>query len=183
MDTWAANTDRTTVDEVIRAVANWTSSADGITVSGGEPFDQPNALIELLRRFRETSDADILVYTGHPIEKLSDYVERARGLIDALITDPFERSKLQTLALRGSDNQRLHLLTDLGRQRFASYERPADSSDRAVDVMFDEDGSVWFAGIPARNDLRRLQQMLEATGATVTTSEDRRQGPSLVRPT
>lgn len=95
------------------------------------------------------------------------------GLIDALIADPFDETAPQTLALRGSDNQRLVPLTALGRERFADYERPADARDRTVDVMFDANGEVWLAGIPARNDFRRLQRLLQETGATVAISQDR----------
>jgi anaerobic ribonucleoside-triphosphate reductase activating protein len=40
--------------------------------------------------------------------------------------------------------------------------------------MFDENGDVWFAGIPARNDFRRLQELLESNGSTLDTSEDKR---------
>ena len=80
----------------------------------------------------------------------------------------------QTLALRGSDNQRLVLLTPLGRERFAGYDRPADARDRSVDVMFDENGEVWLAGIPARDDFRRLQRVLQSAGARVSISEETR---------
>jgi len=87
---------------------------------------------------------------------------------------PFDINARQTLALRGSDNQELHLITDKGRDRFAGFERLATKQDQAVDVMFDENGDVWFAGIPARDDFRRLQELLESTGSTLSTSEDKR---------
>ncbi len=95
------------------------------------------------------------------------------GLIDALIADPFDEAAPQTLALRGSDNQRLAPLTSLGRERFAGYERRADERERSVDVMFDANGEVWLAGIPARDDFRRLQQLLQNEGAEVCISQDR----------
>jgi len=96
------------------------------------------------------------------------------GLIDALIADPFDLTASQTLALRGSDNQRLVLLTPLGRERFAGYDRLAGVGDRSVDVMFDENGEVWLAGIPARDDFRRLRRVLQSAGAQVSISEDTR---------
>ena len=95
------------------------------------------------------------------------------GLIDALIADPFDETAPQTLALRGSDNQRLVPLTTLGRERFAEYDRRTDITDRAVDVMFDSDGEFWLAGIPARDDFRRLQRLLREAGATIAISQDR----------
>ena len=52
MDTWAPGRGITTIDEVVNAVAQWLPVADGITISGGEPFDQPIALLDLLGRLR-----------------------------------------------------------------------------------------------------------------------------------
>ena len=49
----------------------------------------------------------------------------------------------------------------------------ADADERAVDVMFDDNGEVWLAGIPARDDFRRLQRLLRETGADVAISQDR----------
>jgi anaerobic ribonucleoside-triphosphate reductase activating protein len=166
VDTWSTGGSLVSVAELLQLVSAW--PADGITISGGEPFDQPDALIELLGKLRQTfPHADILVYSGYPREKLSFPEE----LIDALMSDPFLVEEPQTLALRGSDNQRLHLLTQLGRQRFASYQRARTSEDDKVDLMADPDGTIWMAGIPRRGDLGRLQALLSARGTLVRTSE------------
>jgi len=66
MDTWAPGRGITTIDDVVSAIAQWIPTADGITISGGEPFDQPVALMELLGRLRSLTEADVLVFTGHP---------------------------------------------------------------------------------------------------------------------
>jgi anaerobic ribonucleoside-triphosphate reductase activating protein len=170
-DTWHATLGRTTVEAVIEALLPWLSEAEGITVSGGEPFDQPEALKVLLRKLRRLTPADILVYSGHPFEAITGWLRENPGLIDALISEPYDEHAEQTLALRGSDNQRIHFLTELGSARFASFERPALSDDRRFDVMFDADGTVWLAGIPARDDIRRLREAMRALGHDVVFSE------------
>jgi anaerobic ribonucleoside-triphosphate reductase activating protein len=147
--------------------------AEGITISGGEPFDQVPALETLLRSLRSESAADILVFSGYPLEALETHLSRMRDLIDAIVTDPFDRTTAQTLRLRGSDNQRLTFLTPLGRLRFAAYEQRRDDRDRSLDIAFDETGAVYLAGIPHRGDLARLRSLLEAKGHRVTTSEDK----------
>ena len=114
-----------------------------------------------------------LVYSGYPIESLTQTLASASGLIDALITDPFELHSAHSHPLRGSDNQRMHLLTALGRERFAQYERPLTEQDKSLDVMFDEDGSVWFAGIPSRGDFQRLRDLLNDEGHVVQISADK----------
>jgi anaerobic ribonucleoside-triphosphate reductase activating protein len=164
MDTWATRGGATTQARVLDALRAWLPQADGITISGGEPFDQPEALLALLRVLRAHTGGDVLVYSGYPLEAIHDTLEQARGLIDALVSDPFELDAPHTRPLRGSDNQRLHLLTEPGRRHFAGYERPLAQGDRALDVMFDADGSVWFAGIPGRGDFPRLRKLLAARG-------------------
>jgi len=141
--------------------------ADGITVSGGEPFDQPEALSVLLRGLRQRCAGDILVYSGHPREALDPHLVKMEGLIDALITDPFEIDQADTLELRGSDNQRLHLLTAMGRARFKTDGE--GFSARRFDLMIDDTGKVWMAGIPGRHDFERLAGLLD----TFTTTQDR----------
>lgn len=174
-DTWSTTGGDTTLERVLEQVRAWLPHADGFTISGGEPFDQPDALVALIRALREMSSGDILVYSGHPIESLAGVLAQAEGWIDALITDPFEIDAPHTRPLRGSDNQRLHLLTELGREMFSQYERGLRESDKSLDVMFDEDGSVWFAGIPSRNDFQRLRDLLTDQGHRIQISADKAQ--------
>jgi anaerobic ribonucleoside-triphosphate reductase activating protein len=170
-DTWGTGRGNTSVSDVVARVAPWLRIANGITISGGEPFDQPEALAHLLRRLPLRPSQDILVFSGHPIEAIAGTAAMTDGRIDALISDPFDQATPQTLRLRGSDNQRLHLLTALGRERFKQFELPVSEEERALDVMFDADGTVWLAGIPRQDDMRRLRGVLEQAGHAITTSD------------
>ncbi|QJI29217.1 4Fe-4S cluster-binding domain-containing protein [Pseudomonas sp. ADAK18] len=180
-DTWGPGKHAIELEALLTDLAPWLEHADGITISGGEPFDQPDALLALLGGLRRSAHVDILVYSGHAREQLEPWLAQADGLIDALICDPFEQQQPQTLVLRGSDNQRLILLSELGRQRFAGYERPLNASDRALDLMFDDDGSIWMAGIPGRDDVLRLRDLLQSQGHQLQTSAhtSRRRLPEL----
>lgn len=171
-DTWGPGHIRISIEQLLEQVQPWLAEADGVTVSGGEPFDQPEALLALLAGLRRRSPIDILVYSGYALEQLSASLRHASNLIDALISDPFDRRQPQSMALRGSDNQRLHLLTELGRQRFATFERPLQASDQILDLMLDDDGSVWMAGIPRRDDLVRLRDLLRDQGHQLQISAD-----------
>ncbi len=92
------------------------------------------------------------------------------GLVDAIITGPFDLTQPQTLALRGSDNQQLHILTPLGEQ-FSAYERPRGPQDRALDLTVLPNGEFWFAGIPDRGTFQQLRRDLAAAGHHARTSD------------
>ena len=124
---------------------------------------------ELLRTLRDRTNVDVLVYSGHPFARIAAWFDRAPELIDALMSEPYVASAPQTLSLRGSDNQVLHLLTARGRSRFA--ETQAAPATRKFDVMFDADGTVWLAGIPARDDFRRFREVLRNAGHHVVLSD------------
>ena len=180
-DTWPEVEPDMTVTGVLDFLADWLARAEGITISGGEPFDQPEALQALLFGLRERirPDTDIFVYSGYPIERLEPIIRDWAGLIDVLMTDPFDLDSGDRLALRGSDNQRLTLLTELGRERATAYDRPRQPSDDRFDLMADADGPIWLAGIPRRGDLERLRTLLAGQGTVIVTSEHpvRQHGP------
>lgn len=171
-DTWASGHHVTTIADVMDGLREWLPLADGITVSGGEPFDQAPALLALLTAIRGAFAGDIFVYSGYPFERLQDELSVATGLIDALMTDPFVAGMRQTLPLRGSDNQRLHLLTPLGLERFEPFTVPNRQPPK-FDVMFDEDGTVWFAGVPSQDAFRQIAASLDVEGHRVATTEDK----------
>ena len=82
-----------------------------ITISGGEPFCQPEAAAELAKAAHDCGK-DVLVYTGYTLEELlSGSIRGARSLLeetDILIDGRFELEKKSLLLkFRGSSNQRL----------------------------------------------------------------------------
>ena len=170
MDTWDAGLGGTTVAELLGAIEALMPDACGLTVSGGEPFEQPAALAEVLRFWRRRSATSILVFTGYEREDVEPWLAQNPCLVDGLMTGRFRSDLNQTLAMRGSDNQRLHKLTPLG-QEFAVFDRLLTPDDRALDVMFDDDGSAWFAGSPARGDFGRLRRAFTAAGHDVQMSD------------
>ena len=159
------------LDDLLTAIDRYAPDSDGLTVSGGEPFDQPKPLAAILSHWRACSKRSVLVFTGREFEELSGWFYENPGLVDAVISGPFRADLPQTLALRGSDNQRLHILSDIGKEMI-QFERPAEPEDRRLDVMFDEKGLPWMAGIPTRGDIARLRRALATAGHSVVTSAE-----------
>jgi len=175
MDTWGHAAANTTVLDVIEHCSRVGDSAEGVTISGGEPSEQPEALAALLEGLAVAlrPETDVLLYSGRTVEELEPLLARLTGLVDALISEPYVASELQTRPLMGSDNQRLHLLTPLGKTRFDAYLRTRDERDDALDFLSDEEGQIWLAGIPRRNEMERLRNLLATEGVQIWTSEQR----------
>lgn len=84
---------------------------DGVSILGGEPFDQSDSVAELVLRLKKLG-FHIVVYTGNTIEKLTakddPSIAYTLSNIDMLIDGPFESSLVvDTGEYRGSSNQRL----------------------------------------------------------------------------
>ena len=82
-----------------------------VTFSGGEPFFQPEALLEIVKAVKETGK-NIWVYTGYTLEQLlsirNTSIKSILNLIDVLVDGKFEIEKKDlTLLYRGSTNQRI----------------------------------------------------------------------------
>jgi anaerobic ribonucleoside-triphosphate reductase activating protein len=88
-----------------------------VTISGGEPFDQAEALAAFLHALRAQRPAwTILLYSGYTIEEIrGDAVRPALlGAIDVLIDGPYRHDIPRIHPLTGSGNQRVHCLTPAG---------------------------------------------------------------------
>jgi anaerobic ribonucleoside-triphosphate reductase activating protein len=82
----------------------------GITLSGGEPFLQPVAALELAR-FAHSRNLNVWCYTGYTFEQIMEWEDNRKTLlkeIDVLVDGPFEKDKMSLdIPWRGSGNQRL----------------------------------------------------------------------------
>ncbi|WP_370276216.1 anaerobic ribonucleoside-triphosphate reductase activating protein [Exiguobacterium sp. SH5S4] len=87
-----------------------------VTISGGDPFFQSNALSGLVKELRER-DYDIWVYTGYTFDELknmgSQDVDSILASINALVDGRFVESlKCPLIQYRGSSNQKILHLKD-----------------------------------------------------------------------
>ena len=148
--------------------------AQGLTVSGGEPLAQPAALAALLRgagrlRERAAREADLLVYTGHEPQEVPREVWAALDGADAVITGRFRVAEPTDLVWRGSANQRLVPRTPLGVRRYGPHLTRAYPPGPRLSLRADDTGAGTRAyGVPARGELRRLENTLTAHGIRLT---------------
>jgi anaerobic ribonucleoside-triphosphate reductase activating protein len=167
-DTWEA--DPATAIPVA-TVLGWLRSldrVDGVTISGGEPFQQPDALRELLTGIRAWAppDVDVLVYSGYALSRLrgSAWSRELLELCDAVVAGPYvDRLNAADMGQRwrGSANQRIIAVSELGRKRYGDAECGATQPHMQVSV---EDDRIYYIGIPRRGDMERLTERLSLSG-------------------
>ena len=83
----------------------------GITISGGNPLDQPCEIFLLITEIKNKfPNKDIWLYSGYTYDEIRSYREKFKGLmgVDVLVDGPYiEEQRDITLKFRGSKNQRL----------------------------------------------------------------------------
>ena len=172
-DTWAPDRRRAiAVNDLVAWCKRTAGDAlDGVTISGGEPFDQPQglaALLDALRRWRdqERLDFDILCYSGYPLRALERKHAALLERLDAVIPEPYVDGLPLRNVWRGSSNQTLVPLSQRGRARYAAFiDAPADDKRMQVAV---EGGRVWMIGIPARGDMEQVETLCAARGLSLS---------------
>ena len=101
------------VDEIFESIKN--SSATGVTISGGDPFEQPEELFYLLTKIKQLDLSDgVIVFTGYTIDEIRVREELNKSLdyIDVLIDGLYVEEKRTLSGLAGSSNQEFYFLTD-----------------------------------------------------------------------
>ena len=136
----------------------------GITVSGGEPFQQAEGLATVLEEVRYRYDIEVLLYSGYRIEELLQAGQSARRLLacaDLLIDGRYAECDGEGLLWRGSVNQRLYCLTQKGaRHEAAVYAKGSPS----LQVIEGPGGEIRIVGIPSRPHAAELRARLAERG-------------------
>ena len=171
-DTWAADP-KAAVE--VESVLDWVRSlppdeVDGVTISGGEPFDQPDALAELLRGLRGWRETvarpiDLLCFSGRSWADLQREFPEMLTLLDAVVPEPFVQAEPTGAPLRGSANQRVVALSDLGRERYTGTRELNELASQRARIQVEvDDESIWFIGIPLQGDMRKMEEQAAEAG-------------------
>ena len=101
-------------NQIIQDVNNPNIHISGLSVLGGEPFDNVEGLLPFFQKYKQKClNKDLWVWTGYSIEQLyeHDYKNKLLYYIDVLIDGKYvEELKDLTLKFRGSKNQRIILV-------------------------------------------------------------------------
>lgn len=138
-------------DEIIKDILS-TPNIEGVTFLGGEPFEQPQALLEIASKVHNAG-LSVLCFTGGKIEDIEKTYPETLKYIDLLIDGEFaEDNKDFSRPWVGSSNQRYHFLTDRYDEKiFTKYKNK-------IEVNVQKNGLIFINGM---GDFEKVVETLD----------------------
>ncbi|GIP51303.1 4Fe-4S single cluster domain-containing protein [Paenibacillus vini] len=126
---------------------------DGLTLSGGEPLEQPEAVSELIRAFRRWNSGTVLIFSGFSPKRIfaSAAARSTLLLADAVLAGPY---KEEAGSSEIWSSKQLILVTD-------RIEPNTLTPERRLEVSLHTDSSVRLSGYPDPAQRRDLQHYLK----------------------
>ena len=143
-DSWALDGgELVEVDTIVQQILRQ-ENIEGITISGGEPFLQQDALCELIRKVREHKDIGVIIYTGMKYSEIENtaLAHSADLIIDGEYIEELNDNK----SLRGSSNQNVLCLTERYENIVSEYY---GRNGRKIELIL-ADGVTKMIGIPSK---------------------------------
>lgn len=142
---------------------------EGVTLSGGEPFAQAAALVDLLDGVRAVRpELSAMAYSGFRLPVLRRGTGAQRELLarlDLLVDGPYVAALHADLRWRGSSNQRIHPLSPRYLKELAEPDTSA-----GIQLSVGLDGSFSWAGVPAVPGFREeMERRIAAEGFALHT--------------
>jgi anaerobic ribonucleoside-triphosphate reductase activating protein len=133
------------------------SNVEGVTVSGGEPFEQSEDLAVFLEAIKVIG-LNRLVYTGFRYEELGAMnipsINRCLSLIDILVDGEYRQNIPPQTAWTGSGNQRVLKLSN-GRVISEAHNEYVLGSKGEGEIFIDHAGGIVATGIFDGRDLKK----------------------------
>ena len=130
------------VARLLEQIVERHNSIEGVTITGGEPFEQADALRVLLAEIRRSTALSVLVFTGYTrgeIERRPNWM-RVLRYIDVLIAGRYVADRRVAREMLGSSNQRIHRLTD-------RYTLESLQQVPVAEAQIDAHGRVMLTGV------------------------------------
>jgi len=156
--------DRTWVDiPFLARLIGSIEGIEGITVVGGEPMLQAQAMTSLLKAVHEDYGLSSMLYTGYRLESLIEMqdadIADLLSRIDILVDGPYVEELDYSQRWRGSENQTIHFVTD----RYSDLQGVMNERGRDIEIHIDEQGNYLVLGIPPKGFYEKLEHLNEQT--------------------
>lgn len=142
-ETWSFSINKImSVEEIFNIIKDLDVS--GVTITGGDPFEQPEELFNLLLLLEKLNlSKGVIVFTGYTIDEINkDFLLRkSLSYIDVLIDGRFFEEKRISSSLRGSENQNIIY--------FSNKVLPEELEiDQGVEIGLGND-NIYVTGFPS----------------------------------
>ena len=130
------------VDNLVNRIRSLDKEIEGVTISGGEPFQQPKALHSLLREIKTKSSFSTLVFSGYSLPEIQSLPlgNKTTAYIDVLVAGRFIAKKRVAKGLLGSSNKKIYLLSD-------RYTEREIASVPEAELILTAKGEILISGI------------------------------------
>lgn len=145
------------VEQLVQDI--YDSGCEGVTLSGGDPLEQPKAILELVEALHDNNGQlkdlplGIIIFTGYTMQEIKKIPESKIILkrVDLLITNRYNNNQKQAHGLAGSGNQKFAFLKKQNRGRNLLGE--SVFFDQEVEIHYKKDDSSVFemTGFPNIN--------------------------------
>ncbi|MFM7667068.1 MAG: 4Fe-4S single cluster domain-containing protein [Bacteroidota bacterium] len=134
---------------------------DGITISGGEPFQQYEQLIAFSYLIKTRTKLNIHCFTGYEIKELEDLFPDKLFLqyIDSLVDGRYLKELHSNNNLVGSSNQKTYRIKN-GKAKLSTRQKGINKWSLSVT----KDGTIYMAGIPKEKEIETIENRLSNVG-------------------
>lgn len=128
-----------------------TEGIEGVTISGGEPFLQAEAICDIIDIIKRFYNFSIIIYSGYLYRELQEldniFVKKLLFNTDLLIDGPYINEYNDGISLRGSSNQKVIQISKRYENDIGIY----NNKERNVEVIIQSDDKARIIGIPPKD--------------------------------
>lgn len=138
------------VTDLMQMILSHQTVIEGVTILGGEPFDQYQEILELAEKI-QSIDLSVMLFTGYEMPEIE--LNRQKKILhftDILVSGRYEQDK-RSLNHQwiGSTNQTISFLTK-------RYENYCLDNQNYVEISIDEQGSLSYLGFPSLELMEKI---------------------------
>jgi len=147
--------------ELYQYIDSISENFDGITISGGEPFQQYEQLIAFSYLIKTRTKLNIHCFTGYEIKELEDLFPDKLFLqyIDSLVDGRYVKERHSNNNLVGSSNQKTYRIKN-GKAKLSTRQKGSNKWSLSVT----KDGTIYMAGIPKEKEIEMIENHLSNVG-------------------
>jgi anaerobic ribonucleoside-triphosphate reductase activating protein len=131
-----------TVEDLLLDIRKHLPETDGLTISGGEPLDQADALFQFLSGYHKNIHLPVILFSGYTYQQiLADQQKSAlRAYLDVLISGPYDPAKAAPGHFPASENQQIIFLSKTYTEEDMQVFLPAE-------IIISPEGEIFSSGI------------------------------------